>query len=206
MIYRALDPTGTFAVNRSITVQRSDTNDANAVLQSFDASGYVTTEAQAILFGKLMCNTRRYVRSAVEFKTYPTTSPISPGAYIYVDIGHNAWDGISTGVIGADGVLNAPVDNTIRNGSYSFLLYQSGSGVVQTTATVTDNVAPSLASREGYLYVLGTKVKTRRVYRVNEVQMDEEGEVTVRGTIFPCDTSDNSLIADFSDNLFTVQR
>lgn len=206
VIYRALDPTGTFAVNRSITVQRSDTNAANAVLQSFDASGYVTTEAQAILFGKLMCNTRRYVRSAVEFKTYPTTSPISPGAYIYVDIGHNAWDGISTGVIGADGVLNAPVDNTIRNGSYSFLLYQSGSGVVQTTATVTDNVAPSLASREGYLYVLGTKVKTRRVYRVNEVQMDEEGEVTVRGTIFPCDTSDNSLIADFSDNLFTVQR
>ena len=206
VIYRALDATGTFAVNRSITIQRSDTNTANAVLQSFDASGYITTEAQAILFGKLMCNTRHYVRSAIEFKTYPTTSPISPGSYIYVDIGHNAWDGISTGVIGFNGVLNAPVDNTVRNGNYSFLLYQSGNGVVQTTATVTDNVAPLLASREGYLYVLGAKVKSRRVYRVNEVQMDEEGQVTVRGTIFPCDESDNSLIADFSDNLFAIQR
>jgi hypothetical protein len=36
--------------------------------------------------------------------------------------------------------------------------------------------------------------------------MDEEGEVTIRGTIFPCDAADNSLIADFSDNLFTIQR
>jgi len=206
VIYRALDSNGTFAVNRSITVQRRDTNTANAILQSFDASAFVTNETQAILFGKLMCNTRRYVRSAIEFKTFPTTSPISPGAYIYVDIGHNAWDGITTGVIGPGGKLNAPVDNTIRNGNYAFLLYQSGSGVVQTTATVSDNTATSLASREGYLYVLGTKVKSRRVFRVNEVQMDEEGEVTIRGTIFPCDASDNSLIADFSDNLFTIQR
>jgi hypothetical protein len=206
VIYRALDSNGTFAANRSITVQRRDTNAANAILQSFDASAFVTNEAQAILFGKLMCNTRRYVRSAIEFKTYPTTSPISPGSYIYVDIGHNAWDGITTGVIGPGGKLNAPVDNLTRNGSYSFLLYQSGSGVLQTTATVSNGVAPALASREGWLYVIGTKVKSRRVYRVNEVQMDEEGEVTIRGTIFPCDAADNSLIADFSDGLFTIQR
>jgi len=206
VIYRSLDSNGTFAVNRSITIQRSDTNPANAILQSFDASAFVTNEDQAILFGKLMCNTRRYVRSAIEFKTFPTTSPISPGSYIYVDIGHNSWDGITTGVIGPGGKLNSPVDNTVRNGSYSFLLYQSGNGVVQTTATVTDNIATALTTREGYLYVLGTKVKSRRVFRVNEVQMDEEGEVTVRGTIFPCDAGDNSLIADFSDNLFTIQR
>ena len=206
VIYRSLDSNGTFAVNRSITIQRSDTSAANAILQSFDASAFVANEDQAILFGKLMCNTRRYVRSAIEFKTFPTTSPISPGSYIYVDIGHNSWDGITTGVIGPGGKLNSPVDNTVRNGSYSFLLYQSGNGVVQTTATVTDNTAPELATREGYLYVLGTKVKSRRVFRVNEVQMDEEGEVTVRGTIFPCDAGDNSLIADFSDNLFTIQR
>jgi len=206
IIYRALDSNGTFAVNRSITVQRRDTNAANAILQSFDASAFVTSEAQAILFGKLMCNTRRHVRSAIEFKTYPTTSPISPGSYIYVDIGHNAWDGITTGVIGPGGKLNAPVDNVARNGSYSFLLYQSGSGVLQTTATVSNGVAPALAPREGWLYVIGTKVKSCRVYRVNEVQMDEEGEVTIRGTIFPCDAADNSLIADFSDGLFTIQR
>jgi len=206
VIYRSLDSNGTFAVNRSITVQRRDTNTANAILQSFDASAFVTNEAQAILFGKLMCNTRRHVRSAIEFKTYPTTSPISPGSYIYVDIGHNAWDGITTGVIGPDGKLNSPVDNTVRNGSYSFLLYQSGSGVLQTTATVSNGVAPALTAREGWLYVIGTKVKSRRVYRVSEVQMDEEGEVTIRGTIFPCDAADNSLIADFSDNLFAIQR
>ena len=206
VIYRALDSNGVFAVNRSVTIQRKDITPANAILQSFDASAFVTNEAQAILFGKLMCNLRRHVRSAIEFKTYPTNSPISPGAYIYVDIGHNAWDGITTGIIGPGGKLNAPVDNTIRNGTYSFLLYRSDRGVASTDAVVTDNTAPTLASREGYMYVLGTKVKSRRVYRVNEVQMDEEGEITVRGTIFPCDANDNALISDFDDNLFTVQR
>jgi hypothetical protein len=36
--------------------------------------------------------------------------------------------------------------------------------------------------------------------------MDEEGEITVRATIYPCTTDGQSLIADFSDNLFTIRR
>jgi hypothetical protein len=193
-------------VNRSVSVQRKDADEANVIRQDFDASAFVTNEDQAIKIGKLMCNTRRYVRTAVEFKTYPTTSPISPGAYIYVDIGQNEWDNIKTGVIGPGGRLNIPIDSGLSNGSKSFLLYKPGSEPYATTATVTDNVASTLSTKEGYLFVVGNKVKRRRVFRVTEVQMDEEGEVTVRATIYPCDSDDKSLIADFSDSLFTVRR
>jgi len=35
--------------------------------------------------------------------------------------------------------------------------------------------------------------------------MDEEGETTVRATIYPCTGDGESLIADFSDSLFTVR-
>jgi hypothetical protein len=52
--------------------------------------------------------------------------------------------------------------------------------------------------------VLGTQVNSKRIFRVSEVQMDEEGEITVRASEYPCDTNDNSLIADFNDALFTV--
>lgn len=206
VIYRTLDTNGVFFVNRSVLIQRSDTNETDAVRETFDLSAFVTNEAQAILFGKLLCNVRRYVRSGIEFKTYPTTSPISPGAYIYVDIGLNAWDGVRTGTIGGGGALNIPLDNAVPNGSYNVLLYRSGNDVVSTTATIANNTASSLANREGWLFVLGTTVKTKRVFRVSDVQMDEEGQVTVRATVFPCDTNDNALISDFSDNLFTVRR
>lgn len=206
IVYRSLDAQGVFAVNRSVSVQRADTVEATAVLQSFDLSAYVTNEAQAILFGKLMCNIRRHVRSSIEFKTFPTTSPVMPGAYIYVDLGQNQWDGIYTGVITPNGVLNTPVAGNVPDGTYNVLLYRSTSGVVSTTATITNNAASSLSTYDGWLFVLGQSVRSKRVFRVSQVDMDEEGEVTVRATAYPCDSSDRSLIADFTDNLFTVRR
>lgn len=206
IIYRNLDNSGTFFINKSVAVQREDTTEGNAIRQTFDLSAFVTNEDQAIKFGKLVCNTRRYVRSVVEFKTYPTTSPISPGMYIYVDVGFNSWDGIRTGTIGPNGVLNIPLDNAVANGNYSVLLYRSGDGVVSTTATITNGIASSLSTKEGWLFVLGTKVKQKRVFRVTDVEMDEEGEVTVRASIFPCDADDKSLIADFRASLFTITR
>lgn len=206
VIYRSLDTKGVFAVNRSVSIQRSDTVENDAVLQTFDLSAYVTTEAQAILFGKLMCNIRRYVRSSIEFKTYPTTSPVSPGAYIYVDIGQNQWDGIYTGTVGPGGVLNTPVVGEVPNGTYNILLYRSGNAVVSTTTTISNNTATGLSDRDDWLFVLGQNVRSKRVFRVSEVAMDEEGEVTIRATAYPCDSSDRSLIADFTDGLFTVRR
>jgi hypothetical protein len=51
---------------------------------------------------------------------------------------------------------------------------------------------------------MGTATTTKRVFRITEVQMDEEGEITVRGTNYPCTTDGLSEIANFSDNSFTV--
>jgi len=147
---------------------------------------------------------RRHVRRAIEFRTFPTQDPIAPGAFIYLDIGQNAWNGIRTGVVGPGGNLNIPLDNNVPNGTYKFLLYRSGNGVVSIETTVASSTASALASYEGWLFVLGTQVNSKRIFRVSEVQMDEEGEITVRASEYPCDTNDNSLIADFNDALFTV--
>jgi hypothetical protein len=130
--------------------------------------------------------------------------PISPGAFVYVDIGQNSWDGIRTGIIGPGGALNIPLDNSLPDASYQFLLYQSGQRVVPRTATTLGNTAASLADLEGYLFVLGQKTTTRRVFRVTEVEMDEEGEITVRATNYPCTSDGLSEIANFDDAIFTV--
>ena len=205
VIYRDTEVYGAFPRNRSVDISLKDVTEASAIRQTFDLSQYVTNRSQAILYGKLLCNQRRYVRRNIEFRTFPTDSPLSPGAYIYVDIGHQEWQGIYSGQVGASGALNVPLTDTVPNGSYSVLLHKSGQSPVTTTATVTNNTASSLATYAGWLFVLGTAAKAKRVFRIVEVQMDEEGEVTVRAVEHPCNSSGQSLISNFSDALFTIR-
>ena len=204
VVYRGADINGTFSANRAIEVKLKDTQEFDAVRETFYVSQFVSTREQAVLYGKFLCNIRRHIKVAIEFKTFPTMDPISPGAFIYVDIGQNSWDGIRTGIVGPGGVLNIPMDNSLPDASYEFLLYQSGRAVISRVATTSSNTAAALADLDGYLFVLGQKTTTRRVFRVTEVEMDEEGEITVRGTNYPCTSDGLSEIANFDDAQFTV--
>jgi hypothetical protein len=58
------------------------------------------------------------------------------------------------------------------------------------------------------MFVLGAKGDRKRVFRTTEVQMDEEGEVTVKAMEHPCDNDGSLLlskVANFSEALFTVR-
>ena len=209
VIYRETETQDVFPRNASVQVQLSDVAENDAIRQTFDASQFVTLREQAILFGKLVCNQRRYIRRGIEFKTFPTDSPISPGAYIYVDIGLQTWDGITSGVIMEGGELNAPLTDGIANGSYSVLIYKNDQAAQSfTSVEVTNGTAASLAGNTGYMFVLGAQSNRKRVFRVTEVQMDEEGEVTVKAMEHPCEAVGNQLlsrIANFNSGLFNVR-
>jgi hypothetical protein len=209
VIYRETEAQDVFPRNASVQIKLQDADEGNALRQTFDASQFITQQKQAILFGKLLCNQRRWIRRGIEFKTFPTDSPISPGAYIYVDIGLISWDRITSGLIMEGGELNAPLTDTIANGSYSILTYAGTSGLVESfdSIGVVNGTAASLASKAGSMFVLGAKADRRRAFRVTEVQMDEEGEVTVKALEHPCEESGGKLlsrVADFSDGLFFV--
>jgi hypothetical protein len=208
VIYRETEAQDVFPRNASVQVRLLNAVEDNAIRQTFDASQFVTLRKQAILFGKLICNQRRHIRRGVEFKTFPTDSPISPGAYIYVDIGLQTWDGITSGVVMEGGGLNAPLTDGIANGSYSVLTYKNDQAAQSFTGvTVTNGIATSLASKAGSMFVLGAQGNRKRVFRVTEVQMDEDGEVTVKAMEYPCVESGGKLlsrVADFSDGLFQL--
>ena len=209
VIYRDTEVEGTFPRNRSVEVSRSDVTEANAVRQTFDLSQYVTNRSQAILFGKLLCNQRRHIRRAIDFSTFPTDSVLEPGSYIYVAIGENQWDQVTTGVVEAGGVLNTPIGQVPNGSGLKALVYQSGSAVVQVdSVTVTNGTAAALAPYAGRLFVLGQTITRKRVFRVTEVQMDEEGQVTVSAIEHPCVESGSqtlSLISQFADSGFNIR-
>jgi hypothetical protein len=202
VIYRNTERDGVFPRNASIDISLKGVTETTAIRQTFDLSQYVTNRSQAIMYGKLLCQQRRHIRRNIEFQTFPTDSPLYPGAYIYVDNGQQSWQSIYSGQVETGGALNVPLASTVPNGTYNVLLYKSGQAVISTTASVTNNTASSLAVYAGWLFVLGTAVREKRVFRVIEVQMDEEGEISIRATEHPCDSSGQSLIADFSDGLF----
>jgi hypothetical protein len=209
VIYRETESQDVFPRNSSVTVSLKGVNPSIAVSQSFDISQFVTQRAQSILFAKLLCNQRRHIRRGIEFKTFPTDTPISPGAYIYVDIGLNSWDRISSGLIMEGGALNAPLTDGIPDSTYSVLTYKGNTSPVSLAGiAVSNGVAAALAPYAGYMFVLGVKPNKKRVFRVTEVQMDEDGEVTIKAMEHPCEDVGGKLlsrIANFSDSLFDVR-
>ena len=210
VIFRNVENNGIFPRNDSVEIKLTDTIDGNAIRQTIDASQFVTRRQQAILLGKFLCNTRRHSRRAIEFQTFPTDAPISPGDYIYVETGNTQWDQIYTGRIEAGGVLNLPIATRVPNGSYNFLSYTINAGSTKefNNVTVTNNTAPALAPRAGDLFVLGRPLLDKRVFRITEISMEEEGETTVRAVEHPCGTGSKSLIARGLDvtvnGLFTI--
>lgn len=209
VIFREGSRNATFPSNVSVQVKLADTLEVNAIRETIDASQFVTTKAQAIMIGKLLCSTRRYVRRSIEFQTFPTDSAVQPGSFIYVETSNNQWEGLYTGRVEAGGALNIPIGTTVPNGTYNALTYTSSSGVQSFNGiSVTGNTATALAGRAGDLFVLGTAVRNKRVFRIIEISMEEEGETTIKAVEHPCDTNGNSLIVAGLTNpnstLFTI--
>jgi len=206
VIYRDTTTDDMFPRNDSITIKLSDTRESDSVRQTFDISDWVTQRKQAELYGKLLCQQRRHLKKGIEFKTIPSDTPIGPGEYIFVDLGLNKWDDIRSGVVEAGGKLNVPLTMRIPDGNYLVLTYRSGGRTKEQRVDVIDGVAPALADREGHLFVLGRDNAAKRVFRVNEVSMDESGETTVKAIEYPTErvgASIRSLVHDFRDSLFT---
>jgi hypothetical protein len=213
IIYRDTQADDGFPRNRSITLQRKDANETDAIRQTFDLSSYVTTERQAILFGKLITNLRAHVRKAVEFQTFPSEAPVKPGDLVYVDTGHTTWDSVFTGSINSDGSLNMPLTSQIKTGDYKILLYKPSNSVrapmtvrvENNGATVypynipgqpnTPNTNDNLSKYEGELFVLGLANTTKRVFRIVEVSIGEEAEITLKALEYPV-ANNKALIAE----------
>lgn len=198
-------PTRNFPVNRTVVVRRTDSDDTDLARQSFDISAFCTTRNQAAMLGKYLCNLRRYQRRGCEFTTLPTQTAIAPGEFIYVQLGQITWDKAATGVVGRGGTLFSPAIDPGFTQLTNLLLYKSGEPVVRLPNTLITNAASDLLRvYEGYLFVLGSSLNTKRCFRVEEVQIDEDGVISVKGLEYPLDTEGLSLIAKLDDADFII--
>ena len=117
-----------------------------------------------------------------------------------------------------DGVLNAPLmgqqDNNAQGAYFNFLLYNKTDGntvqllsVLVTTASGISTAASLAPKYVGYMFVMGQQKPNKRVYRVTEVAIEEEGEVSVKAIEYPCfeeNGKTRAFIADFRSSKFEV--
>ncbi len=205
VVYREEFSKAVFQRKRTVEVKRNRSNQ-DAIRETFDASNFITSRQQAIMFGKMLVNQRKFIRRGVEFKTFPSANPIEPGAFIYVDIGLTNWERTSSGVIAEGGALNSPLKDKIEDGTYNFLLYNRDDKqiVSKNSISVSNGIASGQSNKVGHLYVMGIDSGKKRVFRVTEVEMDQEGEVTVRAIEYPCDDEQRADVADFRPEKFIV--
>jgi predicted phage tail protein len=203
IVYRNTADDNVFPQNTSLQIMRADAIEADSIRQTFDLSTFVSSREQAIKYGKLLCQQRRFSRRAIEFKTFPTESPVAPGSYIYVQLGKDQWDDIRSGVIEEGGKLNIPLVEDAINGSYTILLYNGQDSPTKlSSVSIADNQSSALINYEGWLFVLGIPSEVKRVFRVTDVSMEEEGEITISAIEHPCEEVGGatlSKIANFDD-------
>ena len=208
VIYRKYNEDEIFSGKESVDISLRRPS-GTAIRETFDLSQFVTQREQAIMFGKLLCNQRRYIRKGIEFQTFPSEAVIAPGDFIYVDVGMEHWDSYSAGVIMDGGSLNSPLLDARPNGTYQFLLYKGQTGETKSfsSVSVSNGVAFGLSGYKGWMFVMGTQKPQKRVYRVTELAIEEEGEVSVKALEYPCFESGGQLrarIADFRKDNFDV--
>ena len=202
IIYRKYEATEIFSTKATVDVRLDvpgfDVN--TAVRETFDLSQFVTQKEQAIMFGKLLCNQRRHIRKGIEFKTFPSEAVIAPGDFVFVDIGLEDWDHYSAGMVMDDGYLNTPLSDAPINGTYEFLLYKPDTGeVVKKSSVAVTNNDTTLNGFAGYMFVMGIAKPQKRVYRVTEIAIEEEGEVAIKALEYPCFVEGGRLCAEIAD-------
>ena len=206
VIYRDTSEDSVFDKKATVEVKLDNVDRTDAVAETFDASNFVTQKEQAIMIGKLLVNQRRHIRRGIEFKTFPSQNPLEPGSFIYVDVGNTSWDNYSSGLVMDGGQLNTPLHDVVKDGTYDFLVFNHKQGSTEKLSNqqVTDKTASGLTSYVGWLFVMGTPSPSKRVFRITEVALDEEGEVTVKAIEYPCDNELRARVADFRSFKFDV--
>ena len=204
--YKDTNEDSVFDKKATVEVKLNNVDRTDAVAETFDASNFVTQKEQAIMIGKLLVNQRRYIRRGIEFKTFPSQNPLEPGSFIYVDVGNTNWDNYSSGIVMDGGQLNTPLHDVVKNGTYDFLVFNHKQGATEKLSNqqVIYKTASGLTNYVGWLFVMGTPSPSKRVFRITEVALDEEGEVTVKAMEYPCDNELRPHVADFRSSNFDV--
>jgi hypothetical protein len=167
-----------FPRNRTVVL-----GDQTKTMESFDMSAFCTSEAHATKAGKYIRALRQYVTHAIKFKTTLDNANIGPGSIITVALGQTSASRFNNGSISSSGVITAT--QNLANGNYPIVYFKAGEPATQTATLTVNGGATTQTALYGAIFSVTQQNTYTATYLVEQVELDEEGLVSVSATEYP---------------------
>ena len=208
VLYRVMERNG-LPEAKTITVNWADTDDQDGSnlglpIEEIDLSSYCTSREHAEKVARYNLSIRRRVTHTVSFKTIPTQLGLQPGNLIVVHVVSAPYSTYYNGVFTPeDGTVKGI--NPLADGTYTLQVYTAGLGTEDKTVQIKDGKAVD-AQYWGKLFSKFPTSEERRYYRIDRIEMDEEGLIDVTASYFPVENNKSVIAEDVKFGTeFTVQ-
>lgn len=172
-------------------------------VETFDMSGFCTTEAHARSFALFALKTRKEVDHGVKFETTPQAAmSLMPGEYFRLvsEVTHTSR--FNNGSVSPDGTI---VGLDIPDGTISVYFWEPGTTTVQTGSLTISNGKTNQASFYGTVFTVKNDVTTDRVYKVESLTYADDGLVEIAGSHVPLTSSGTLEILNWSPFQFVEE-
>ena len=198
MLWREETPNG-FAKTRQFTIRLSDAEGGSSTdpVETFDMSGFCTTELHAARYAYYALRLRQQVDHTITFQTTPQAAMgLIPGNYFKVASNSTHTSRFNNGSVDSEGYVTS-VDG-LANGSHSVYYWKSGTeGVREGTLIVSDNKVTDSAFFNTVFTVVMTSEQSR-VYKLESLTYGEDGLIEISGSHMPLTSAGTLKILDWN--------
>ena len=177
----------------------------NDPIETFDLSGFCTSEDQALDFAMYALKTRKEVDHGLTFKTAPQyIIGLIPGDYFRLVSEATHTSRFRNGAITPDGKV---VSMDALTGSHNVYVWKPGTENVQSTSINFDS-SSSIAAHAGKLFTVKNTTTENRIYKVESLSYAEDGLIEVAGSHAPVNASDQLTVLQGWDTSthFKIER
>jgi hypothetical protein len=167
-----------FPRNRTVVL-----GDKTKTLETFDMSAFCTSEAHATKAGKFIRALRQYVTHTVKFKTTLDNANLGPGSIISVALGQTSSSRYNNGSISSSGIITST--QNMPNGNYGITYFKAGNSATFTETLAVNSGRTSQSTLFNAIFSVNSTSSYTSTYLVEQVEVDEEGLVSISATEYP---------------------
>jgi hypothetical protein len=178
-----------FAETKSTIIRLEGSEHEDDPIETYDMSGFCTTEGHALDYAKHILSIREYTDHSISFKTAPHyVNGVKPGDYIRVFSTTNHTSRFNNGAILEDGTV---VSKDTITGSKPFYYWKpSDQEVREDTVDFSDSDA--VKTYAGTLFTVKETENTDQCYKVESITFGEDGLIDLAASYVKL-TSDGKL-------------
>ena len=192
-----------FSQERTMAMRLTDGHGGNDYdpEESFDLSGFCTSQLQAQVFAQYALMLRKTVDHGIVFETTPQSAMgLEPGQYFRFVSEATHTSRFNNGSINSEGFITSTT--ALADGTYDVLVWMPGTvGVGEALLGVKDGKAlqPELF---GQVFTIKNSTTTSRVYKLESLSYSSEGFVEVAGSYAPLTAEGTLATLDWQPGAF----